>query len=204
MSFLKKIFGSKSESKNEKNPEFIIVTLNDKIQPIDRGDYYEDPLDEFMQQNQIGEITGGGTMQAENGEIEFVDIEIQLNDEIDVKSSALKIIDFLKEKNAPKGSKLRIENTNEEIVFGNAEGLAIYLDGQSLEPEVYESSDVNFVVAEIKKLIEDETEIVRFWEFPDKTALYFYGNSFEEMKTKISSFVNEYPLCKNAEIKQIA
>lgn len=204
MSFLKKIFGSKSESKNKRESEFITVTLNDKIQPIDRGDYYEDPLDEYLQQNQIGVVTGGGTMQAENGEIKFVDIEIQLNKGVDSKNAASKIIEFIKNKNAPKNSKLRIENTNEEILFGEKEGLAIYLDGQNLEPEIYENSDVNFVVSEVKKLIGDESEIVRFWEFPNKTALYFYGNSFTEMRNQINIFVNEYPLCKNAEIKQIA
>jgi|SRR5690554_240833 len=204
MSFLKKIFGSKSEPKNEKKPEFIVVTLNDKIQPIDRGDYYEDPLDEYIQQNQIGEVTGGGTMQAENGEIEFVDIEIQLNEGVEPKDAASKIIEFVNNKNAPKNSKLRIENTKEEILFGEKEGLAIYLDGQNLEPEVYENSDINFVVSKVKKLIGDETEIVRFWEFPDKTALYFYGNSFVEMKEQIKNFISEYPLCKNAEIIQIA
>lgn len=204
MSFLKKIIGSKSEPKNEKNPEFIVVTLNDKIQPIDRGDYYEDPLDEYIQQNQIGEVTGGGTMQAENGEIEFVDIEIQLNEGIEPKDVASKIIEFVNNISAPKNSKLRIENTKEEILFGEKEGLAIYLDVQNLEPEVYENSDVNFVVSEVKKLIGDKTEIVRFWEFPGKTALYFYGNSFVEMNEQIKNFISEYPLCKNAEIIQIA
>lgn len=204
MNFLKKLFGLKSESQKEENPVLIIVTLNDKIQPIDRGEYYEDPLDEYLKQNRVGEVTGGGTMQAEDGEIEFVNIEIQLNRGADPKNTALQIIDFLKVKNAPKESKLRIENTNEEIGFGGKEGLAIYLDGQNLDPGVYESCDVNFVVEKIRELTGDESEIVRFWEFPNKTALYFYGNSYQEMKEQIRNFVGEYPLCKNAEIKQIA
>lgn len=204
MSFLKKLFGSKSEPHKEENQEFIIITLNDKIQPIDRGDFYEDPLDEFIKQKQIGEITGGGTMQAENGEIEFVDIEIQLNHGVDSKNASETILEFLKTKNPPKNSKLKIESTNEDIPFGTSEGLGIYLDGQNLEPETYEKCDSNFVVSEIKRLIGDESEIVRFWEFPEKTALYFYGKSYEEMKEQIKNFVNEYPLCKNAEIKQIA
>lgn len=204
MSFLKKIFGSNSEPKNEINSDFIVITLNDKIQPIDRGDHYEDPLDEYIQQNHIGEVTAGGTLQAENGEIEFVNIEIQLNEGVEPRYAASKIIEFINSINAPKNSKLRIENTKEVILFGEKEGLAIYLDGQNLEPEVYENSDVNFVVSEVKKLIGDKSEIVRFWEFSDKTALYFYGNSFTEMIEQIKDFMSEYPLCKNAEIKQIA
>lgn len=204
MNFFKKIFGSKSEPQNVENSEFIIVTLNDKIQPIDRGDYYEDPLEEYLQKNEIGEITGGGTMQAENGEIEFVDIEIELKNGVNAKEAAKKIIGFLKSKSVPKNSKLKIEKTEAIINFGDKEGFAIYLDGRNLADDVYQNCDSNFVVSEIKKLIGDNSEIVRFWELPEKTALYFYGNSFEEMTKQINAFVNEYPLCRNAEIKQIA
>jgi hypothetical protein len=202
MNFLKKLFISKSEP--QKDLEFIVITLNDKIQPIDRGEYYEDSLDDYLQQNNIGEVTGGGTMQAQTGEIEFVEIEIQLNEGVISKDAAQKIIEFLKPKNIPKNSKLTIEKTEEAIYFGDNEGLGIYLDGQNLDNEVYQNCDSNFVVSEIKRLIGDKTEIIRYWEFPDKTGLYFYGNSFEEMKKQIEGFVNEYPLCKNAEIKQIA
>ena len=204
MNFFKKLFGSKSEPQENENIEFIVITLNDKIQPINRGEYYEDSLDEYLQQNRIGEITGGGTMQAQSGEIEFVDIEVRLNEEVNSKVAAEKIIEFLKSKKVPKGSKLTIEKTEEVINFGDKEGFGIYLDGQNLEDEVYRTCDSNFVVSELKRLIGDEDETVRFWEFPEKTGLYFYGNSFNEMKRQIEEFVNEYPLCKNAEIKQIA
>ena len=204
MNFLKKLFGLKSETEKIDNLEFIVITLNDKIQPINRGEYYEDSLDEYLQQNQIGEVTGGGTMQDVTGEIEFVDIEIRLNEGVNSKDAAEKIIEFLKSKKIPKGSKLTIEKTEEVIHFGDKEGFGIYLDGQNLEDEVYKTCDSNFVVAELKRLIGDGDETVRFWEFPEKTGLYFYGNSFDEMKRQIEEFVNEYPLCKNAEIKQIA
>ena len=204
MNFFKKLFGLNSETEKIENLEFIVITLNDKIQPIDRGEYYGEPLDEFLQQIQIGEVTGGGTMQAETGEIEFVDIEIRLNEGVNSKDAAEKIIEFLKSKKIPKGSKLTIEKTEEVIPFGDKEGFGIYLDGQNLEDEVYKTCDSNFVVSELKRLIGDEDETVRFWEFPEKTGLYFYGNSFDLMKRQIEEFVNEYPLCKNAEIKQIA
>lgn len=199
-----KSLGSKNTKKNEVNPEFIVITLNDKIQPLDRGYYYEDPLDEYLQNNQLGEIAGGGTMQSKDGDIEYVDIEIRIKNLGDSKNVADKVIEFFKTHNAPKNSKILIESTDEVIEFGNKEGIAVYLDGQNLEDEVYETCDSNFVVSEIKRLIGDESELIRFWEFPEKTALYFYGDSFLKMKEQIESFINEYPLCKNAEIKQIA
>jgi len=80
MNFLKNLFGKKKEIQEEKS-EFIVITLNDKIQPIDRGEYYEIGLEKILLENNIGEITGGGTMQHQNGEIDFVDIEIELSSE---------------------------------------------------------------------------------------------------------------------------
>ena len=199
MNFLKKLFKTKSEPL-----QYFIITLNDKIQPIDRGEYYEDPLDKYLQQTHIGEIVGGGTQQANDGEIQFVDIEIQLNSNIQIESAQLKIIEFLESRGAPKNSSLHIEGTDNKTIFGKYEGIGIYLDGVNLDADTYQNCDSNFVVSEIKRLIGDNTELVRFWEFPEKTGLYFYGKSFILMEKEIENFMKEYPLCKNAEIKQIA
>ncbi|KDN54638.1 hypothetical protein [Flavobacterium seoulense] len=157
MNFLKKLFKTKSEPL-----QYFIITLNDKIQPIDRGEYYEDPLDKYLQQNKIGEIVGGGTQQANDGEIQFVDIEIQINSNIDIESAQLKIIEFLESKGAPKNSSLRIEGTDKTTVFGKYEGIGIYLDGVNLDIDTYQNFDSNFVVSEIKRLIQDNTDLVRF------------------------------------------
>lgn len=203
MNFFKNLFGKKKEIQEEKS-EFIVITLNDKIQPIDRGEYYEIGLEKILLENKIGEITGGGTMQHQNGEIDFVDIEIELSSEEISDENLNKIIVYLEEKGAPKNSKITIEKTNKIIPFGKLEGIGVYLDGKNLDEDVYKNCDSNFVVSEIKNLIDDKTDIVKFWEGSENTALYFYGDSFIEMKNRISKFMNEYPLCKNAEIKQIA
>ncbi|RXG11448.1 hypothetical protein DSM03_11162 [Leeuwenhoekiella aestuarii] len=60
MNFIKKLFGKRKKD-NVRN--FILATLNDKIMPLDRGEIDEDPLEEFLKANGIGEVTGGGTMQ---------------------------------------------------------------------------------------------------------------------------------------------
>ena len=59
MNFIKKLFGIKKNEEEEYSGNFIVATLNDKVMPIDRGEIYEDPLDEFLQSNGIGEVTGG-------------------------------------------------------------------------------------------------------------------------------------------------
>ena len=204
MSFLKNLFRNNKTNKSEFSESLILVTINDKIMPIDRGEIYEDPLDDYIQANRIGEVTGGGTLQKETGEIEYCDIEIRLNDEKIIDNDIKLIIDKLEELGAPKGSKLTIKTTDQTIQFGKKEGLGIYLDGVNLDADVYKNSDSNVVVSEIKRLVNDNSEIVRYWEGENETGLYFYSDSFDKMTKSINEFLNKYPLCKGARIERIA
>jgi hypothetical protein len=40
-----------------KHKRYIITRLNDKILPVDRESFYEGPLNEFLQSNNIGAVT---------------------------------------------------------------------------------------------------------------------------------------------------
>ena len=42
----------------------VIVRLNARLQPLHRGEWFEDPLAEALEKKTYGEVTGGGTMQA--------------------------------------------------------------------------------------------------------------------------------------------
>ena len=200
---IKKVITNLFKKKSNER-SIIIATLNEKIMPIDRGEIYEDVLDEFLKESNLGEITGGGTMQYVSGEIEFVDIEINLFENKINNETIDKIINKLEVIGAPKGSKLKVETTGEIINFGKLEGIGIYLDGLNLSKEVYEECDVNFIISEVHRLTNIEFEINRYWENDNGTALYFYGKSFDEMKEQIHEFIENYPLCENCEIKQIA
>lgn len=199
------MFGSlfkKKEQKNESPSHFIVAQLNARIQPMHRGEFFEDPLDNEIQRASIGEVTGGGTMQGQNGEIEYCDIEIELtkpNNE-----AAGKIIEVLERLGAPKGSKLKIEAENREIPFGITEGLAVYLNGTNLPDDVYSTCDSNFVYSEFERLLENEGRVLSYWDGPTETAFYLYGNSCEQMKSKLSEFISTYPLCEKCRIVQIA
>src|SRR5690606_11852998 len=98
-----------------KHKRYMIARLNDKILPVDRGSFYEDPLNEFLQSNNIGTVTGGGTQLTAQKDIEFVDIEIELRGGIDFSLTARHIIDKLEQLGAPKGSKLIFFDGNQEI-----------------------------------------------------------------------------------------
>ncbi len=192
----------KKEKTEDVEPQYIVVTVNARIQPLHRGEIYEDPLEEILSENSIGEVSGGGTLQFQTGEIEYCDIEIQVNnsneDTINIITSSLEKI------GVPKGSKITVEATDTVMEFGSLEGLAIYLNGTELEAEVYESSDSNHVYSELDRLTEGTGKVYSYWQGPTETAFYLYGSSFSQMKEQISELVNNYPLCQKCRIEQIA
>lgn len=175
----------------------MILHLNARLQPIHRGEIYEDPINEVLHAYKIGEVTGGGTLQESSGEIRSCDVEISIKSE-----SKDSFIIFLKEVPMPKGSYL--ETADKKVEFGELEGLGLYLNGTELAPEVYESCDVNYLIGELDKLLKDCGERYSHWEGSSETALYYYGKSFDEMKAKIEEFIRNYPLCEKCRVVQIA
>jgi hypothetical protein len=180
----------------------VIARLNDRAMPLDRGDIYEDPLDDILQEKGIGEVSGGGTQLKPNGEIEYCDVEIDLVNVSAVTVSELTIT--LEKLGAPKGSKLLINGGNEEIPFGKLEGLAVYLNGTDLPKSTYKECDVNYVYSEFNRLLEGIGGVHSYWQGPTETALYLYGNSVEQMKSVLRDFLDTYPLCEKARLIQIA
>ena len=191
--------------KQESAPQGETVTarLNAKVQPIDRGDYYEDPLSDTLKSAGIGEVTGGGTQLSEESYgIEFCDLEICVH-EASEEALAV-IIKRLNDLGAPKGSRLIIEANGKQIPFGVTEGLAVYLNGSELEDEVYRNCDVNHVIDEFDRLLKGKGAFRGYWEGERETALFCYGASYSEMKAALSPFLADYPLCEKARVEQIA
>jgi hypothetical protein len=192
----------KRVKKLEPGHQYIVVNLNAKLQPLDRLDYFEDPLDEILRSKNIGEVAGGGSLLSESKEIESCDIEIEVNSSTDDVIAILK--DTLEKLGAPKGSKLIIEEQDKEIPAGISEGLALYLNGTDLDHKVYQESDSQFVFDELNRLLHGKGRVLSHWQGPAETALYMYGFSFTEMKSLINEFVTTYPLCQKCRIEQIA
>ncbi len=63
---------------SEEKPTAIYVKINKAIMPIERGVKFEDPLNEALQEKNLGEVMGGGSMLNIDGSIDFVGIEIDL------------------------------------------------------------------------------------------------------------------------------
>lgn len=190
------------ELESEIDEEYIIASINARVQPLDRGELYEDPLDEKIQELSLGEVTGGGSFLEDNGEIASCDIEICVKDSSEETINIIK--ETLEKLNIPKGSKLTIKSTDREIQIGKSDGMAIYINGTDLDESVYKECDSNVVYEELNRLLKNKGSIHSHWQGTTETALYLYGESFEEMNSTIKEFLNTYPLCEKCRVVQIA
>jgi hypothetical protein len=196
------VFGQLFKLKPKPVKQYIVAQLNAKVMPLDRGELFEDPLDIVLKSRNLGEISGGGTLQAKSGEIEHCDLEIEcqgLSDEL-----ITLLVSTLESLGAPKGSVLHIESQDRKMPFGNLEGLAVYLNGTDLPDEIYKECDSNFVRDEFERLLGAECRILSWWQGPTETALYMYGASFATMRDRLASFISSYPLCQQSRVVQIA
>ncbi len=94
MGFLKEIktwLGLDPDSKtavvqvNQSNPLFVYIKIPEDIHPVERGERFEDPLQEALEQENLGTISGGGSLLSapdENGHrvIEYCGIDVDLYD----------------------------------------------------------------------------------------------------------------------------
>ena len=171
--------------------------------PIDRGERYEDPLNEELEKLGFGGADGGGTMLNKSKEIDYIDVELFLSQ---TDKSIPFVIERLESYGAPKGSKLIVREGDQkrEIPFGKTEGFGVYFDGVNLPKEVYETCDINLVIEEFDKLLKDHGNVQSHWQGPTETALYIYGDDAELMKKLLAPFLASYPLCKGARVVTIA
>ncbi|MEX0644469.1 MAG: hypothetical protein WD076_04120 [Parvularculaceae bacterium] len=186
----------------EREGQRVTARLKSRLMPIDRGEVYEDPLNAVMKAGDIGEVMGGGTELDENGEAAFCDVELKLFDR--TPENLDRVVKAFEKLGAPKGSKLLLEGSVHEVEFGVNEGFALYLDGFGLADDVYETCDLDTIVEELNRALEGKGRYHGFWQGDRETAVYFYGPSFDAMKSAASPFVSRYPLCQNARIERIA
>lgn len=177
----------------------LTLKLNARLQPKHRFEL-EDALQEILEKEQMGEVTGGGTAQNADGEIAYCDIDIDL---VDDNLDCVKwLAELLNKMGIPKGSVL--QGVEPEMEIGTLEGLAYYSNGVDLPDEVYKTCDINYVIEQMEQAMEGIGSMYSYSEGSVYTALYFYGSSFTEMKKKIEPFIASYPLCQKSRIEQIA
>lgn len=180
-------------------PIAVTITLTEPLQPLDRGERYEDPLFELLEAGGLGGPgDGGGTLCNKDGEIQEADFDVEIT-----SLAALSVIRrFLAETGAAKGSTLQYEHggAQVEVPVGITEGLAIYLDGVSLPKEVYTPTCLEELFTQLSAALGDDLDYRGSWQGPRETALYFYGLDAEQLLAKVEPVLRAAPLAQNARV----
>ena len=182
------------------NEVFVTVRINDKCGPLDRGEFYEDPLQEALDEKKLGEIVGGGSQLNKQNLIEYCEIEILVTG--DLEETTKVITETLEDQGLPKGSKIILDDR--EILFGNSDLLALHFNNRDLANSVYEENDINEVLAKVEELLGESGKRYSYTNSREESILYYGGASFEVMKQKISEYVASHPLCEKGKITQAA
>jgi hypothetical protein len=178
-------------------PHLVLARLYEHIEPIDRGERYEDPLQAVLESRGIGNVSGGGSQLSELGGITYVDIELEL---VDLDAAVGLVAEALEKAGAPEGSEL-LDASDGRVLrrFGRQQCLAVHLDGVSLPDDVYANLDFDAVVAEIGTAAGDNS-YHGCWQGPEETALYFFGADAEAMFVRVEPVLRRLPIGQNARV----
>jgi hypothetical protein len=180
----------------------IYLTLNARLRPLDRGDRFEDPLlDRLKKKIRKLSVTGGGTLMEANGEPSKCDIDLAFRGDAD---EALPLITAtLDSLGAPIGSTARVSGKDKAVTFGTTEGVGVYLNGTELPDEVYQTNDVNELIARLSQSLGDAGEMYSYWEGSTETALYFYGPSADRLRQRMSEVLRTHPLAQRSRVESL-
>lgn len=179
------------------------VNINGRFQPMHRAEL-EDVVKMLLEKAGIGTLgEGGGTLQLPSGEVKECDFDVLLRD--DAADTIKTLANILNRVGVPKGSEIIVDGDEEKRVpVGTFEGLALYLNGTDLPDEVYSNNDVNDLIELLDGALGEAGYLLSWWEGPRESALYFYGESFEKMRSLVLPVTAEQPLCARCRIEQIA
>ena len=213
--WLKSLFVGQSPSDpgadfNEEHGVYCWLKMPIRLMPMNRGEWIEDPLDEWLQENDLGEIDGGGTYinPDEYGVVE-IDVSFMLH------SAAMpidsRILPFVREFGLPKGSVLKCMTWDSEtddyvdselFNVGTTDALALVLD--------LSDGNEDDLLAEGQKLSDDFAEILsedyRFFvsnKVDDSQVYIFYVYSYQEAAAKLAAPVQDSSLASRLEMKNI-
>ncbi|MGH7513122.1 MAG: hypothetical protein ACREOQ_09385 [Gemmatimonadales bacterium] len=181
--------------------QFVVARITEHVEPIERGERYEDPLAAFLNEHGLGEVTGGGSQLNANGEIEFADVELEL---VNLDDAITKLVQQLEAMGAPFGSSIQFaaESGREAIPFGKYEQLTIYLDGTGLPPDVYETLDFNRFYGEVDEAARREADgqARSVWTGSTETAVHLAGPKADALEQVVNAMWDTAPILQNARL----
>ena len=179
----------------------VVAHLNTVVGPVERYDLFEEPLDKALAGAEAGDVSGGGSLMADDGAIVHVDVEITLPELTDPVLDL--IVDTLNGCGAPRGSWLHdgsAENRLRDV--GLCDLLALPLDGQGLPDAVYEAFDFEDFLKQALTALGDAGQYGGTVEGARYTTLYFAGRAYDLMAERLKPLVDRAPICAGTTLMQ--
>lgn len=158
---------------------------------------YADPLKEQMTVASLGTVLDCRSRKRANGQIKGIDIYLGLRDPS--HEGMLRIAHLLEALAAPCGSSIRLaEGLGAPLLFGRTEGLELEIDAA-------EDKDMCNHLARTCSDALDKAGVSRGWNHADEcTRFYFYGESFDEMKSRLDEMLNNNAELSGARLRRVA
>jgi len=181
------------------DPEvFVTFQFPIPLEPEQRGERLEEPMDEFLEQHNLGEYDGGGTfLDDASKRICGCEITLLLHDRADIARVAARF----NELGAPKGSTFQ-EDGEDKQEFGSNDCLALSLD-MDLPDEVMDAHDLGDLYQAIDARLAGVGQWLASEQQDRRYVLYVYGPSFAAMAQCLQPLLDTEPLLQNAQTQQI-
>lgn len=172
---------------------FARAVLPLRLEPAEAEARLVAPLAQAMDLAGLGRISAMGIEPDASGEPAQLTLDFSLpGDGPDILKSLARILDDL---GAPKGSVIGNAECPDLLTFGTAQGLGLYLDRADLGPT---GADHRDVVRACQRALKGAGVYRGAFSTSDRTALYFYGHSFQNMQSAITYVMSTNPKCRNA------
>ncbi|MDX8348860.1 hypothetical protein SLH49_12805 [Cognatiyoonia sp. IB215446] len=183
-------------------PVYLSVRLPLKIGPMERFEFWEEPLTEILKAEELGEITGGGTMMDPEGDILYCDLEVELSDLTD--KTLDKLQDAMTRLNAPKSTSFVTDGGTVLREFGSISVVGIGLNGADLPDSAYEGFDPDDFNDEVVSSLGEGYAYGGSHAGEKYTFFYYHGSDADHMKTRLTDIAAHKPIGEGAQITQLA
>ena len=184
------------------DPVFLTIRLPLKIGPIERYEFWEEPLTEKLEAAGEGEVSGGGTMMDEAGDIQFSDLELALPDLSEARLDALQ--NAMTTIGAPKKTQFLNDDGETLREFGAVCVVGVGLDGSELPDSAYEDFDPDEFSDEIVAALGEGYSYGGSNMGDRYTFFYYHGADGAVIEAKLRAIAATKPIGEGALFEHLA
>ncbi len=183
--------------KHEVDGFFAQATMPVRIGPDLAERAFVRPLDRDLRVSCLGRVAGFEVARDENGEPAGLTITLSMT--TDAPRALHHVSGLLERLDAPAGSQIGNAECPELLAFGKSYGLGLYLDRAAASAE----DDRLDILEACTDALEGAGLYQGSASVGDRTALYFYGDSFNRMRAAVAFVMSTDPRCKDAYARRL-